>query len=146
MISTRSLNRTANRGRKSSNARMRLSSCAVKRKNGDGSFDDVTGEWTPPSESTVYTGAGFLELEPKPYVVKREDTTMTIEAPSLRLPATAPIALIGDTVTLTKCRDVSLLGRTWRVTASPGNSYGVHRSYPVEEVTALDVAEPGGGS
>jgi len=139
MISTRSLQRTVRRARKSTTARTSLSMCKVVRSVTGGVFDDNTGVWTPPTLSTVYEGAGFAERQPRPSVVDREDTALTIETPMLRVPWKAPTFQIGDTVVFTASNDPTVAGRSWRITALPFDSYGVHRSYPLAEVTVLDV-------
>lgn len=137
---TSSLRRTARRALRSTTKRSALSRCKVTRIIAEGSFDDQTGAWTPPTTKAVYEGIGFLELEPRPYrSTRREDTVFMIETPMLRIPADKPGLQIGDVAEITECRDGTLLGRFWRVTGQPGNSYGVHRAYTVKETTALDV-------
>ena len=132
---TSSLIRTANRAYRSSKQRSALSTWRVERTTGEGSFDPITGNWIPPLTVTIYEGDAFLERQPVPRRESRDDSVFVTQSPYLRVPATAPRLEIGDICTPVDVRDNSTMNRSWAITAEPADSYGVHRNYPVEEVS-----------
>lgn len=135
MISKRALERTANRALKLTHARNSLSTWKVTRP-GPLVTDPITGD-TSVTTTTVYEGPAFLEAGERP-LQKVDDTGVSVSISGPRLCVTADVVRIqkGDTCTPVTVRDLSLVGRSWRVIDEPGTSYGIHREYPLEEVTA----------
>ena len=134
MISTDSIRRTAERARRANQQRNALSTWTVSRPNA-GSTDPSTGEWSPDT-AEVWTGPAFFSAAGRPSVRNRTDVALTVAGPTLRVDVDTPEFAIGDVVEAVTVDDSTLLGRSWRVTAAPADSYGVARDYPLEEVTS----------
>lgn len=134
MIRTSSLIRTANRARRSTENRSKMSTWKITRRDDEGSFDN-NGQWIPPTTTLIYEGPAFLEAQAYVNNTSREDGVFWTQTPHLRITATHPTLKIGDIAEPVKSRDATVIGRSWKITGEPASSYGVHRFYPLAEVT-----------
>lgn len=126
------------RARRATAERNSSATWAVTRPTPGGTTDD-DGNWTP-NTTPVWTGHGHMHSGGRPTLQRRRDTAITVEVPTLCVTGCTVRLRVGDIVTAVRSADPTLLGRHWRITGEPGSSHGIHRHYPLEEVTdGLDV-------
>lgn len=143
MVQERTLRRTARRAERSSNQRSSLGRVLVFGP-GEGYFND-DDEWVDDTQ-VFYEGIGVVERAPKSYAKQREDSSLQVLEPYLRVPAAAPFIPVGSSVRVLECRDESFVGSEWLITEEQGDMYGVHRRYAVSStrINSIDRSVPDG--
>ena len=113
-----------------------LDTCTVARR-GTASTNSSTGAVTV-SSTTLYSGKCRVQSAGlAAQTVEAAGRTATIERPTVHVPVGAFAARPGDVITITaSATDATLVGRSYRVTATQLKTMATAYRLPVEEVTA----------
>lgn len=114
-----------------------VDSCAITRGDAVPVLDEVTGEYTPTSE-TVYAGKCKLKAGgTQARDVDLAAQALVVQSLVLHLPVAGSEGVtVGDTVTVTSSAlDPGLVGNTYRVNAPYAQSFATARRFPIEEVS-----------
>lgn len=102
---------------------------------GPGTIDPVSGDWTPPAATTIYTGDCRLRaasMMVREQLVVFGDISATLTRHIVSLPHDAPLVDIGDVFSLTVTEDPEILNVPMRVVAIVSKSILMYRQLGLE--------------
>jgi hypothetical protein len=102
---------------------------------GPGSIDPVTGDWTPPTSTSVYSGPCRVR---RPDALSEQfvfgDISTTVSRFTVDLPHDCPLVAVGDVFTLTTTVDPEIAGVAMRVVSIVAKSVLMYRQLGLEIV------------
>lgn len=115
-----------------------VDACTITRGGGEDSFDPLTGEYTTPAGSTVYTGACEVQISDGLNARESEagGTEITVSRVTVKVPISVEGVREGDMVTITaSLLDADLVGQQFQVVAGFAKTFATCRRLQVERTT-----------
>jgi hypothetical protein len=102
---------------------------------GSGTIDPVTGDYTPPAGTEVYSGrCRVRHPTAQEQQVVFGDINTTVSRYTVDLPYDAPLVAVGDVFTLTVTADAELVGAAMRVASIIAKSVLIYRQIGLEVI------------
>lgn len=108
----------------------------ITRNGGEAVFDPVTGTYTDPADSTIYTGPCRVQVgAPSVTTPEAGGDVLSVLRLTVQVPVSATGIQVNDVVTITAAtHDPDLEGKTYRVTGTHAKTHATARRLEVEEV------------